>query len=111
MKPGRELDMLIAEKVMGYEYHPTKRYMAPKNYRDRDGFRVWDEDIPHYSTDIAAAWEVVTKLAEEGKQIRISNKAMGNNYWWSYIEEGAAQGESAPHAICLAALKALGVEV
>ena len=90
MKPGRDLDALIAEKVMGSE-----------------------NNCPHYSTDITAAWEVVEKFHKidvshtfDGWFCSIdTSDEYGQNGTWSH-----AQGQSAPHAICLAALNVVGEE-
>lgn len=110
MKAGRELDALIAGKVMGWKHrgpHPLF------------GTEVWASDkgdnlLPHFSTDIAAAWTVVDKLREEwivtaeidSTQCVIG---LGHNYA-STPEELRASAATAPHAICLAALKAVGHE-
>lgn len=110
MKAGRELDRLIAEKVMhlpnirnwdcGYVYGPEH-----------------GEDVPRYSTDIAAAWQVVEKLTKsENIDLEIIPSAFHNECSVSvgFLDDcGDACGpfyfteESAPHAICLAALKAI----
>jgi ABA sandwich protein len=80
---------------------------------------------PKYSTDIAAAWEIITKLHSDATtyfQIEwsrsrweaiIRTRRCGT---WSaeggdsdgYL--GEATAKTAPHAICLAALKAVGYE-
>lgn len=57
MQAGRELDALVAEKVMG---HCVKRG-AENIPRIWSVQRGWDR-IPDYSTDIAAAWGVVPIL-------------------------------------------------
>jgi hypothetical protein len=102
MKAGRELDALVAEKVMGLPpvYGPT-------------GIK-WDGPIPAYSTDIAAAWEVVERIKGSQPESTFSIEWIGTqwrvdfvyqNYDW--YNEGD-QADTAPHAICLAALKAVG---
>lgn len=67
--------------------------------------------VPAYSSDIAAAWRVVERLQQDGYSIRLSNKTM-NWCWWCYIigeeTESVVQESTAPEAICLAALKAVG---
>jgi hypothetical protein len=110
MKPGRELDALVAEKVMGYRRHHDD---CNTYWVDSDG-----EEPTHshdYSTDIAAAWEVVEKLAE--KRIQISAAPLwgseGRMIWeatWKKVNDtwNPVHANSAPHAICLAALKAVG---
>jgi hypothetical protein len=70
MEPGRELDALIAEKVMGWtDFSPIdpkydhsvgvngyRRNFARRPNKERE------EPIPLYSSDISAAWEVVEKM-------------------------------------------------
>ena len=144
MEAGRELDALVAEKVMGWR----KEYMFPaERVRGEDlpdrGALVWRESgqksykwlvedrdcwIPeecpedgfHPSTDIAAAWLVVERLAQEWdvEIYRFQSMAINSAYWVckfgelvDYEPTYFAQALSAPHAICLAALKAVGVDV
>jgi hypothetical protein len=113
MKPGRELDALIAEKVMGY---------SDVKVGFIDGIN-WDKGFPpgkkiahaisHYSTDISAAWEVVDKLLDKwsfdlssisGKYFRVILTGGGNE---SHLKRLVVETETATHAICLAALKAM----
>ena len=62
--------------------------------------------LKRYSTKIEDAMDVVEKLGRAGTQWRFSNKAFSNQYWWAYTEDVmGVQGESLPHAICLAALQ------
>ena len=123
MKAGRELDALVAEKVMGER-------IGQRRTTIRDGVQT-DEILlaapgdwcfklcPPYSTDIAAAWEVVEHLDEDlefrlwgpreergqrpagGWEVELQNRVTGA--WYRGVSE-----ESAPHAICLAALKSVG---
>ena len=145
MKPGRELDALVAEKVMGWTrfqgYDNTPEEIRSPNKRD-DGMRwhhkeIWGEqvggkwkrracaecgDMPDWSTDIAAAWEVVEKMATQRIQLWVGPSQACTNYGCEIInnterderdEDDADYTfcDTAPHAICLAALKAVGVEV
>jgi hypothetical protein len=59
---GAELDAMVAEKVMGW-------VRTPNQYGDywHDGNHLYvgggsHNPLPHYSTDIAAAWQVVQHL-------------------------------------------------
>jgi hypothetical protein len=68
----------------------------------------WTE-LPKYSTEMGEAWKLVEILATQGVQIRLSNKAMGDSYWWCYLSASdenkpdvVSQGLSGPEAICLA---------
>lgn len=113
MKASRELDALVAKKVMGFRVLSTwDADGTPKHVIDANQCEVdtayWP---PAYSTDIAAAWEVVekTKLLDT----YVLTRAYAGEKW-QVIEMGGdwqnpiATGDSAPHAICLAALKAVG---
>ena len=119
MKAGRELDALIAEKVMGLDVHNKVNifYNRPKNQK-----HGW-QNIPHYSTKIADAWLVVEKLANEGFCPALIYDDDGS--WTmafdgiqnlpeddeplitSFCIEAKMIADTAPLAICLAALKAI----
>lgn len=112
----REMDALVAEKVMGHKYEEKCLCDFPW-CGSCAGYKA-------YSTDIAAAWEVVEKM-----------RGVPGNSWWLSLHQisqvhpiwvaaftfgGQSAGmakrfdgkdESSPRAICLAALKAVGVEV
>lgn len=106
---SRELDAKVAEKVMGWwaimlpaDDRMVASGIPPKEGHEREG-------VPHYSTSIEAAWEVVEKMHQE---------------WWFTLVQGPdgwladfyndmdvrhrAKAKTAPEAICLAALKAVG---
>ena len=120
MTPGRELDLLIAQKIFGYGKEiraagPTFVELPANIHRDKpvispDGDL---EFLKKYSTDISAAWEVVEKMETyiftlyqfPKKQYMAVFKYFNDDF------EISEMGESAPHAICLAALKAKGVVV
>jgi len=128
MEAGRELDALVAEKVFGKE-SPKWYTIVGDNEYDYGGIsscspgegtlgwigpqQVFWPNQPskgihacsHYSTDIAAAWEVVEKASGEGPhKWSITNE----HDTWYVSANGVAEAEAdtAPHAICLAALKA-----
>ena len=78
------------------------------------------------TTDIAVAWEVVSAVYEIEKQKAASNGMDVGNIgldlfhdlqscearFRNYSDYKTSEvGETAPHAICLAALKAVGVEL
>ena len=116
-KAGRELDALVAERVMGYR--------APKN--------GWFKDIPHrvaeergddylrpvdflskYSTDIIAAWEVMENLYKRDFACKVfigwkSGERFQKEDWVAEVTDNNDKylgvATSAPHAICLAALQ------
>lgn len=87
LKPGRELDVLVAEKVMGTPVH-WERAVAIGNriewvrcepYRVGEIRRTEDDKpVPPYSTDIAAAWEVVEVLRNNHFAVRIETNRFDN---------------------------------
>jgi hypothetical protein len=123
MKPGSELDALIAEKVMGFkkEWQPlwNKHHWLLPN-----GLVIDTNWSP--STDIATAWLVVEKLrltvwpTEDGRWFVFRDEfgtGYGDEYWFGgsdfskRLEEPSYEwvvAETAPLAICLSALKASG---
>lgn len=112
MKPGRELDALVAEKVMGLvncEKHKGSYCHAFPESPDKGG------ETKPYSTDIAAAWEVVEKMIGLGFTYEISFNVRWDCQFFldgrtgngQDDKHGAGNSETAPHAIALAALAAL----
>ncbi|MDP9676256.1 hypothetical protein J2W97_002251 [Paenibacillus jamilae] len=108
MQP-RERDAWVAEKVMGLELSDNMLAAYPK-YRLPD-YPDYFRDVPNYSTDIAAAWEVLEK-PEIMDRIQIGlyptsfGKWIAKSYMAGY-ENCRIQADSAPEAICLAALIAV----
>lgn len=126
---NREIDALVAEKVMGleaceWEYIPADPFhsviVCPKHAPN--GLRppgsgdmpCFDRQKPRtYSTDIAAAWEV---LPETPYFVDASSPKDGIDFTF-FVGEGDAETEfkatarTLPMARCLAALKAVGEEV
>jgi hypothetical protein len=139
LKPGRELDALIAEKVMGWK-RLTYSQSNPNNKKKADDHRLtmwWhsedlkekalaEDDNDYYnpepawspSTNIAQAWEVAKKMHQLGWILeirtgyniettapvhRVSLCKRGFDEY--YV--GIPNLDAVPHAICLAALKAV----
>lgn len=125
----RKIDALVAEKVFGcrtdwdcgfcvdgidHEIHGDKRPWCncekEKHYSNSEGL-----DTLFYSSDISAAWAVVEKMRESEFSIfgisidGTDEYSCGFGKTWPCQSEGFSK--SAPMAICLAALKAVGVEV
>lgn len=99
----RELDAMVAEKVMGWTLHGVapsggRVLIAPSGAMG----------IPNYSTDISAAWQVVEKMRSKRIHFEMGSTIPGD--WTAYFNNDRATDKSAPRAICLAALKAVGVE-
>lgn len=125
MQPGRELDALVAEMVIGYRRSFESKDNPGLWYFEKDGFSVKPHEIPEYSTDIAAAWQLLEKLSlsivwdgsawacANAKEITVSVSANGEDTQPVVIGVGflvtdlptIARADTAPHAICLAALK------
>ncbi len=123
MKPGRELDVLIARKVI----------------KAATGMEEWTGDgwiVPSYSTDIRCAWRAVDAIhsmisnqIDDGLRNDLSFlelAVLGHHAgvaasfdlcnpaeWWETADElpFTARGETAAHAICLASLKVVMKEV
>ena len=120
---NREIDKLVAEKVFGRHVHDYTQVSAMKwrcqtcNRLDYTG----QTTVPHaYSTDIAAAWQVVAKMrlfvgpTDAWPRHQMEMDKANWVAWATYpnIDEAmfAVFADTAPMAICLAALKAVGVD-
>ena len=119
MEAGRELDALIAAKIFGLQPRPiriigrtvTNDVGTTKEYTMRDGREgVSATALPRYSTDIAAAWEVVgDMLSRKNGHVDLSIEPDGVScVFTSYEQDGEALASTAPLAICITALKAVG---
>lgn len=119
MKPGRELDALIAKEVFGAKVEFVNQkagwridYRADKDECNNPIFTDYGCEghrLKQYSTDIAAAWEVVEKLCRDSERHFVIEKT---GAWLVRFRAGEfTPGETAPHAICLSALKAVGIEL
>jgi hypothetical protein len=122
MQAGRNTDALIAEMVMRY-LNVGRRTLGNAGTmlfyeKDGDEFRL----VPKFSTDIAAAWEVIERIREIDEYWCPyihwdDDDGEGNPMWvvsFNYFGEdesqfkvAEAQDKSAPVAICRAALLAV----
>ena len=117
MKAGRELDTQVAEKVMGW--HKDERpghFHWLDNDNETTGYDWLDKPIKAFSpsTKIAAAWEVVEKMAAAGFDWDLASDEVtfqrGNYDKPDYVCATVVPkpyGENIPEVICLAALKAV----
>lgn len=121
----RERDILVATRVMGLPepmespfngkwIHHVARETYPgsgvfKEDRDRQS------ELRSYTTDISAAWEVVEKM-----QQKYTYSLSHETHWDFYQawlenpvgdEFANANAPTMPEAVCLAALRALGVDM
>lgn len=113
---GPALDVLIATKVMGWTRLPDSfdGIVATPVYRTNDGFET--SYVPPFSTMIVHAWEVVERMSRPPHSlcVQIENDSMqGEVDEWSchfnpvgMQPRGYAVADTAPLAICRAALRA-----
>jgi hypothetical protein len=116
LEAGRELDTLVAEKVMGLT--------ADKEHCPYCGAEMWIGALrsrcsscsewrygwyKNYSDDISAAWEVVEKIREYIECIWPNDRGLWSLLSYERLEEGltTVSAETAPLAICRAALLAV----
>lgn len=123
MEPGRELDCLVAEKVMGYKVSfwslhlaedGSKEELIPNNLGDcalqvmyKDN--IW-QCIPSYSTDISAAWEVRQRIHDTiggTKIISVCDDFPEECQIWDGMKYISVRANTVPEAICKAALLAV----
>ena len=117
LEAGRALDALVAERVMGFIWRVSKvsgrRCLISPDYCPAWFVDVangsepladqWDTRLPNYSTDIAAAWQVVEKL----RSFSLSRHLDGSWHCWHWNKGHLNANAATPAlAICLAALKA-----
>ena len=106
MKPGPELDCLVAERVMGWQYD-----LLRDAWVKADGGHAYAE-VWKPSTDIAAAWEVLEHLRERGWRLVLNPPGyLSDEDWVIEILPKEFLGKvqlvyapTAPTAICRAAL-------
>ena len=116
LSASRELDALVAEKVMGWERPSDPSWSYP----------AYMHDQPAYSTSIADAWLVVEKLSDKWEmnlrtilpardyvcefKLVVKNKCIVDaQHPFEHVWNNPV--DTAPLAICLAALKAVGDKV
>ncbi len=109
---SRELDALVAERVMGWKKWVPARpeslpitSLATPCWEDTDG-RVIAQHSWNPSTEISAAWEVVEKLKQRDKDNTFFLEIEFYNNAWNCQIGGSveASAPTAPLAICRAAL-------
>lgn len=118
---SRALDCEIDRLVFG---HPIAQ-LTPESLPVRTDAGMGDASVPHYSTDIAAAFEVVAHMLDrqaDDFQLRFRSadavviNGDGDEAFWSDHWEASfdapyfvdhEEADSAPLAICRAALQAI----
>lgn len=124
MPAGAEMDALVAISLFGWsnlQWRDADHYVSPgcgRNSSSPAGYYGKGPNMEcflthRYSTDIAAAWLVVEKLRDSDQ---LESIALGNwedSRWTKWVvtlrcfaDDQDGRGETAPLAICRAALKA-----
>lgn len=116
LPPGRELDALVWQILNGREPNIVVCRYVDGDWQPHGGYPLGHVSPPHYSTDIAAVQEVKQKMAEMGwdwfclierpGQATVTISALNN----PALPDVQGVAETAPHAICLVALRAVGTE-
>jgi hypothetical protein len=112
MKAGRELDALIAEKVMGWVLPPHSSVVGQMWVETPSG-RVHPK-LPEFSSNISDAWQVVEKMKEIGYMMWLEQEGVYQCVFFrglGYQVHDYSVASSAPLAICLAAIKAKGIDI
>lgn len=116
MPAGRDMDKLIAEKVFGWDdfWCNDRQLMGYPPCEQVSIMEAERHPVPYYSTDIAATWEVVEKVASLGCGYMVEDAEEGHicTFFKGFkfprrIDEYEAEADTAPLAICRAALKAV----
>lgn len=140
MKAGRDLDVLVGSEYFNYQWYSYDGYkrlkgLVSNKHINSDWIKnlkkynnlVWHDAEPKelklgayeglsFSTKISDAWQVVGKFEDEGYQVCIELLAKKiysvGIYYPPHADQVAyIKAETAPLALCLAALKAKGIDV
>lgn len=111
LEAGPELDALVAERVMGWQRFGLHNQLWDKQPPHRQVMCTAFE-LPKFSGEIAAAWEVVENLAPkfiDFELVNRQNRLALTRFVWGHGPKEFFQGNAstAPLAICRAALKAV----
>jgi hypothetical protein len=116
LKVGRELDIIMAQEVLGHEVAKNKKFGFVETTP------LGTRPMKKYSKDIEAAWEIALHLGvtllpiQDGTWFAMIGPERGWEspaQFYKYMQDaqfmrsGAAVAESGPLAICLAAYQAV----
>lgn len=121
LEAGRQIDALIAERVMGWVRVPVKSALTDYMYQRPDSaVHLWPANVWKFSTGIAEAWEVVEVLRTSWHWCCIDIHSNYHYEWRVTLTPSDYMNENNPHqptvdaragtlplAICRAALKAI----
>lgn len=129
MKPGRELDRLVAE-VMGYYNFNQPLGPGTQYFADKEGWGATIKCVPAFSTIMNAAmeaWEWLEQNHPQGGTLILGKASEYDELgyprngrpgvcrvtsgWPCNNIEPVATGETYPHAICLAVLEASKMKI
>jgi len=127
MPSGKELNALTCEKILGYEWmyntlwpKTAKCILVPRRYVGRflGGFVIGKSDGEQdvsYCQNVSGSWAgmglVVDAMTERGMALRLDQVIPNSDpcFWMaSFGVVPQCGGDTAPHAICIAALVAVG---
>ena len=136
---NRELDGLVAEKIMGYtieiqeitqwtssrikHWIDNKDRAVASQFMDLENAKIegWRSNggLPYYSSNMADAWTIVERMCfnEYPYEFELSRGGdydeMGNSNgrWYCQIGTAKVSEKTAEMAICMAALKSIGEKV
>lgn len=113
---ANERNALVAEAVMGKKIYTDQFFRGGTTKETVRHLGIEGDTMRHiqpYSWDISSAWQVIEKMRENGWEVDIDSRA--NKRWFCrFMSDGPdrdATADAAPEAICLAALRALGVNI
>lgn len=115
MPAGREMDALVAEKIFGLKTYWREEVVRERGITNRQETAVIKTlcvvsrtalfvQAYYYSTNIAAAWEVVER--NRGEAFTLLKSPIHGGYFASFVhkDEESVFAHTAPLAICRAAL-------
>ncbi|PER45290.1 BC1872 family protein [Bacillus thuringiensis] len=104
----KPIDELVAEKVMGWIKPPETSILKAMWVETPIG--AVHPQLPKFSENMQDAWLVVEKLQDQERIVKVMGKTEQGNMYCSIDGRYGVTGRSAPMAICIAALKAVGEE-
>lgn len=112
---GRELDTLIAEKIMGWTYIQSPEFLSAWQGIDFDLVGIPPGENTHqclrfYSQFIGHVWPVIEKLRVLDPDLDMALIIEPEGYGVEIGDKPVAYADTAPLAICRAALKAIAAD-
>lgn len=103
----RELDAKVAEKIMGWKWNEESAWTPSRGHYSRTDTQDSWWWLPYFSSNVDDGFQVLEQLKHLEPEIVWNDEA---HCWFvSFHKKDGATGSSvsAPHAICLAALRAV----